>query len=84
MGEPIVEVEWGVLVGDSLIIRFGVGYYGQKHAEQEVERIAHNAKLPFVGQPKYGTVVCRTVTRSWSATEWAVPSRASDSGAVGE
>lgn len=66
-----VEIEYGVRLGDSpTVVNKGVGYWARRHAEQEVERIAHNATLPFVGQPTRGTVVQRAVTRYYNATDW--------------
>jgi hypothetical protein len=64
--------EYGVRLGDSqTIVSKGRGYYGKLHAEQEVARIAHNAKLPFVGQPEFGTLVSRDVIEITETTNWA-------------
>lgn len=63
--------EWGVRVGNSKIIRgIGRGFYGKRHAEQERERILHNAKLPMVGQPRTAVVVRRQVVEIRETTEW--------------
>lgn len=65
------EDEWGVRYGQSPNVRSqGTGYWAMRHAEQEVQRVRHNATLPSVGQPKTAEVVHRTVTRSYQATEW--------------
>lgn len=72
--EMTVEEEWGIEYGDppvpTSIRPTGIGFWGQRHAEQEVERALHNAALPFVGQPKAARVVHRTVTRYYDATAW--------------
>jgi hypothetical protein len=73
----VIEEEWGVHYGDpevSTNVRsLGTGFWAKTHAEQEVERVLHNATLPNFGQPTTASVVHRTVTRYCSATEWTRP-----------
>lgn len=68
------EEEWGVRYGDSGFVHsHGSGYWGKRAAERDALRLARNANLPNVGQPRSSQIVHRTVTRYYDATEWATP-----------
>jgi hypothetical protein len=73
----VTEEEWAVHYGDPAVstnIRsMGTGFWAKRHAEQEVERVLRNATLPNFGQPMTASVVRRTVTRYYSATDWTRP-----------
>lgn len=70
----ITVEEWGVRLGDSqTVVSKGNGPWAKRHSEQEVDRIARNAKLPSTGGPVFGTVVHRTVTKYENISEWVEP-----------